>query len=276
MKKLRIAVFILIACAGLARTPAGAAPIPTLRQGSHLLVGIEPLLATLDLNYAVRGTHLIVGDRTYAQALVERGGGHYADAAALAAFLHLQMQRENGVLSLRALPQAPDPGAAGPPPSPALAELRARLIAELNAHRRAEGLAPLVADSIASQAAQMQAEDMLRSGVMRHLDSAGRSPLERFLWLGGRAPAYGENVGYYGLDVEATADQWTALCKLDEGMMAERGPEAGHRENILASRYAAVGIGIAIGPHGLYVAEDFVGFDAGQHPALGQVAASRR
>lgn len=139
-----------------------------------------------------------------------------------------------------------------------LAPIRSRLIDQLNAHRRSVGLPLLTLDPVAQRAAQYQAEDMELNGVMRHEDSNGRSPMTRYSAFGGRAALYGENVAFYG-DTRSEAElQWRAVEKLDGMMMSEKPPADGHRENILSPNYRAVGIGVATGANGLYIAEDFV------------------
>jgi len=150
---------------------------------------------------------------------------------------------------------APMPPARAEDPVPAI---RARLINQINAHRRAYGLVPLVADPIAQRAAQYQAQDMESNGVMRHEDSSGRSPMSRYAAFGGHAALYGENVAFYGDSMSESDAAWQAVSKLDAMMMAERPPSDGHRENILSPDYRAIGIGVAVGPNGLYIAEDFV------------------
>jgi uncharacterized protein YkwD len=139
-----------------------------------------------------------------------------------------------------------------------IAGIRARLINQINAHRRAAGLSPLALDPLAQQAAQIQAQYMEASGTMRHEDSDGRSPMQRYADLGGRASLYGENVAYYGDSPSESDAVWQAVSKLDAMMMAERPPTDGHRENILSPAYTEIGIGVAIGPNGIYIAEDFV------------------
>ena len=136
--------------------------------------------------------------------------------------------------------------------------VRARLINQINAHRRAYGLAPLSLDPIAQRAAQFQAQDMEANGVMRHQDSSGRTPMRRYVAFGGHASLYGENVAYYGDTISESDAAWQAVSKLDEMMMSERPPSDGHRENILSPDYKTIGIGVAVGPNGLYIAEDFV------------------
>jgi len=137
--------------------------------------------------------------------------------------------------------------------------VHARLLSAINEHRREAGLAPLVEDPIASRAAQYQAEDMQNNNVMRHKDANGRSPMTRYAAFGGNAQVYGENVAYYGENLAEGTAQWAAISTLDQMMMAEKPPQDGHRKNILSSDYSAVGIGVAVGPHGIFIAEDFVG-----------------
>lgn len=140
-------------------------------------------------------------------------------------------------------------------PAPAI---RARLIDQINAHRRSYGLAPLALDRVAQRAAQFQADDMENNGVMRHQDSDGRTPMARYAAFGGRASLYGENVAFYSDTATELDTAWHAVAKLDSMMMAEKPPSDGHRENILSPDYKAVGIGVAVGPNGMYIAEDFV------------------
>lgn len=142
-------------------------------------------------------------------------------------------------------------------PDPVVA-VRARLINQINAHRRTVGLPALVSDSLAQRAAQFQAQYMEDSGVMRHEDGDGRTPMQRYDDFGGHAALYGENVAFYGDAISESDAVWQAVVKLDGMMMSERPPSDGHRENILSPDYHAIGIGVAIGPNGIYIAEDFV------------------
>lgn len=147
----------------------------------------------------------------------------------------------------------------GPPPAAELQQLRSELTATLNEHRAQLGLPALATDPIAEQAAEFQAVDMLDAGALRHEDSSGRSPAERYKAYGGASDYYGENVGFRSPGVLDPALLWDVLSKLDAQMMAEVAPDDGHRRNILSSHYRAVGIGVAVGPHGVFMCEDFSG-----------------
>lgn len=147
--------------------------------------------------------------------------------------------------------------------------LRVLLLNRLNEHRREHHLRPLDVDDTAQATAQFQAEDMEARGHISHADSIGRSPLARFKAFGGKegshSTSFGENVGYekiidQGPVIVVQTDRvWEIMRALDDMMMAERPPDDGHRETILSPKYDAVGIGIATGPNGVYLAEDFVG-----------------
>jgi len=102
---------------------------------------------------------------------------------------------------------------------------------------------------------------MAATAVFGHGDSYGRLPMTRYEALGGDARYYGENVGWFGAKVTQLEAVWRAIDVLDAEMMAERPPNDGHRVNILSSRFDAVGIAFALGPSGLYFAEDFVGYE---------------
>lgn len=234
-----------------------AASIPTLAEGARVLVAVEPLLDTMAIQYRLTSGHLTVGDRAYIGPMVIDAGLHYAEPRAIAAFLNLQLTYPNGVLTFA--PAAPHAGGiAAAPDDDSLRALRTRLLDLLNAHRAVTGLPLLRPDPLAETAAQLQAKDMESAGIMRHTDSSGRSPYERFQSIGGLATLYGENVAYFGLDINDLANEWQAIDKLDAMMMAEQAPDDGHREAILSPAYREVGIGVAIGANGLYLAEDFV------------------
>jgi len=237
--------------------PTSASSIPTLAEGDHVLVAVEPLLETMAIQYRLTSGRLTVGDRAYNGPMVIDAGVHYAEPRTIAAFLNLQLTYPNGVLTFA--PPVPHAGSiAAAPDDESLRALRTRLLDLLNAHRAATGLPLLRPDPLAETAAQGQAKDMETAGIMRHTDSSGRSPYERFKSIGGVATLYGENVAYFGLDVNDLANEWQAVDNLDAMMMAEQAPDDGHREAILSPAYREVGIGVAIGANGLYLAEDFV------------------
>lgn len=248
----------IVACAIAVSCCIAAATIPTIAEGRRTLVAVEPLLQSLQLAYVISNDSLEVNGRRYPQTLVERQGMEMADATQLASFLHLKLSRQRGVLVF-ASTQAPDAAGVAPPSPEDMDAVREELLDAINEHRLALGRAPLHVDPIAQAAAQYQADDMLHAAVMRHEDANGRTPMQRYAAMGGHAGWYAENVGWYGLEVAGKTELWSAIEKLDVQMMAEQPPDDGHRQNIISERYSAVGIGLSVGPHGLYLAEDFSG-----------------
>lgn len=254
---LRIAQVVAVVVA-ISWCVAAAQSIPAITAGSRTLVAVEPLLRSLEMGYIISGTHLQVDGRTYSKPLELLDGIDMVDAADIARFLHLRYSKHNNVAVFSSLPQRPD-ATQSALPTQEVAALRMELLQALNRHRADAGVGPLRFDPIAEQAAQYQAEEMAGLGILGHEDTAGRSPMQRYASMGGRAGWYAENVGWYGLEVESVDAMWSAVTVLDAQMMAERPPQDGHRENILSRQYNAVGIGLSVGPHGLYIAEDFSG-----------------
>jgi uncharacterized protein YkwD len=248
---------ILAAATLLLPQSAQASTIPTLTEGNHTLVAVEPLMASMEIQYTLSDGRLSVGEHAYIGPMVIDAGMHYAEPRAIASFLNLQVSYPEGVITFAA--PAPRPGSiAAMPDAQTLEAIRIRLLALLNAHRMAGGLPQLSLDPLAGSAAEAQAKDMETAGIMRHTDAMGRSPYERFKSEGGLASVYGENVAYFGLDVNDIQNEWQAVGKLDAMMMAEQAPDDGHRAAILSPVYRKVGIGLAIGANGLYLAEDFL------------------
>jgi uncharacterized protein YkwD len=106
-----------------------------------------------------------------------------------------------------------------------------------NRDRVQNGLSPLQADTLLTQAAQLHAEDMLRRNYFSHHSPEGKSPSDRFADVGGRQGA-AENIvmiqGSSGLEPDR-------LVYFEEQWMKS----TGHRENLLNSKYARFGYGVA-------------------------------
>ncbi len=78
-------------------------------------------------------------------------------------------------------------------PKRSLAEIRGFALQLVNRDRQLKGLPPLVADELLTQTAQRHAEDMLKRRYFSHTTPEGRSPMDRFIALGGRG-GVGENI----------------------------------------------------------------------------------
>ena len=257
-----IAALVLAVIASVVALQARAAQsqsIPTVVEGGHTYVAVEPLLRALEIGYDIEGSRLTVEGRAYPHTLVEIDGMGMANARDLAAFLNLKMSSDSNGSLVFSQPQTPAPSQAQVPADSDLAAVRAQLIDLLDEHRSAQGLGPLGIDPRAEAAAQAHALDMARSGVLRHVDPDGRTPFDRYHAHGGHARYYAENVAWYGMADESRAALASAIDKLDAQMMAERPPDDGHRANIVSPLYDSVGIGIAVGPNGIYLTEDFSG-----------------
>lgn len=251
-------ITLLVSIVAFETRALGSDPIPTVVEKGHTYVAVEPLLRDLEIGYDIEGSHLVVNGRSYPHALVEINGMSMANARDLAAFLNLKFTDDHGSLVF-GQPQTPAPSHAEAPPDSDLDAVRAQLIALLDEHRNAQGVGPLGIDPRAQAAAQAHALDMARSGALRHVDPDGRTPFDRYHAQGGHSRFYAENVAWYGLADASRAALASAISKLDSQMMAERPPDDGHRANIVSPVYDSVGIGIAVGPNGIYLTEDFSG-----------------
>jgi uncharacterized protein YkwD len=150
---------------------------------------------------------------------------------------------------------------AAPPPPDELDDLRTKLLDRINEHRAAGGLAALTVNETAQTAAQVQAEMMEDAGRLSHTDENGHSPYDRFVFYGGHASYYGENVARRWPAPDTADGLWYVISNLDALMFAERPPDDGHRLNMISHHFSEVGIGIAVGPNGVFITEDFVGFE---------------
>lgn len=125
-------------------------------------------------------------------------------------------------------------------PKRSLAEIRAFALQLVNRDRQLNGLPPLVADELLTEAAQRHAEDMLKRQYFSHTNPEGRSPMDRFIALGGRG-GVGENImeqkGTPGLVLNDKL-----IERFQKGWMYSEG----HRQNILRPEFTRFGFGIAL------------------------------
>jgi uncharacterized protein YkwD len=116
----------------------------------------------------------------------------------------------------------------------------------VNHDRAAQGIAPLVEDRLLSSAAELHALDMARRGYFDHYNPNGQGPTARFIALGGNSPGVAENIVYtfhQGKHPRVTVNN---LREFQQRWMNS----AGHRRNLLNSRYTSFGYGVAISPDG--------------------------
>ncbi len=125
-------------------------------------------------------------------------------------------------------------------------EAKARLLARLNAQRRAAGAPPIAYDLLAARVGDAFCLDTARTRSSGHWDTAGRPPYLRW-GLAGGVDYHSENVGTLtrtGANVEE-AEVPALLLDAHAQMMAEVPPDDGHRRTILDPHWTHVGIGAA-------------------------------
>lgn len=104
-----------------------------------------------------------------------------------------------------------------------------------NKDREAQGLPPVVKDSLLTLAAQKKADDMARSGYFSHMSPSGETPWHWFTAVGYYYTHAGENLAVNFTDPVALQRAWM------------KSPT--HRKNIVKSVYTEIGIGIARGKY---------------------------
>jgi uncharacterized protein YkwD len=128
--------------------------------------------------------------------------------------------------------KAPAPATAtAKPPAPAAAAApvddayEARIVALVNAERAAAGLPRLAVSTCADRFAEDWSATMARTSVFEHRPSLGT------VLTGCRASAVGENIAYGSVSADRMMAMWMG--------------SAGHRANILSSRFTHIGVGAA-------------------------------
>ena len=112
------------------------------------------------------------------------------------------------------------------------------IVARANAQRRTLALEPLRRSTALMQAAQLQAEQMAAAERMSH-----ELPGEHYPTLGARLGV----VGYrWSTSGENIAEGYADAAGVISGWMKS----AGHRENLLSTRFAETGAGVATGKNG--------------------------
>jgi hypothetical protein len=118
-----------------------------------------------------------------------------------------------------------------------------QVVAEINAFRAENGVAPLKVSPNLSRAAAWMTEDLLANGYWSHTDSWGRSAFTRVQQCGYASSGAGENLAK-GFGAATVVEAWKAS-------------KDGHRENMLNSWWTVIGVGNAGG----YWAADFGVYD---------------
>jgi len=114
----------------------------------------------------------------------------------------------------------------------------AELLKLTNSERRKVGLAPLRLSSQLTRAAQSHAMDMARNRYFNHTGLNGSSMVDRAKATGYKYSSLGENIAASRATPEGTIRQWMN--------------SAGHRANILNSKFTEIGFGFANEPNSPY------------------------
>ena len=133
-----------------------------------------------------------------------------------------------------------------------IAELRQRMLSQINAARRAHGIPTVQLDQLATMVAQRHAMDMAMHGYFSHWNRQGLKPYMRYSLAGGYH-AISENLSRIkGIPMHEAPQRIIA------SYLAEQPPNDGHRRTLLDRHATHVGIGVAIKDDWVYVAQEFV------------------
>lgn len=108
-----------------------------------------------------------------------------------------------------------------------------QLLADTNNKRIAQGLSPLVFNSILSEAAAKKAEDMFANGYWAHNSPAGKTPWDFITSSGYTYAVAGENLAKNFTDSKGVVDAWMSSPT--------------HKENLLKPTYKDVGYAVVNG-----------------------------
>jgi uncharacterized protein YkwD len=114
-----------------------------------------------------------------------------------------------------------------------LEQVRAAMLARVNAERAAAGALPLLADPRLDQAAQRHAEDMLARSYYNHISPDGTSPASRTRQSGYKGHIVGENIARGPFAVEEVMNNWMGSAE--------------HRRNLLLPAFTHLGVGLVVG-----------------------------
>ena len=135
---------------------------------------------------------------------------------------------------------------------------------QVNAERIRARLPALQLDPRLSDIARAHSEDMARNNFVAHINPAGQTPMDRLKAAGKSCMFVAENIyqnNLYHRALPVAAQivyEWNSESKI--AMSSVRGwmDSPGHRVNILSSRAAKTGLGVAIGGDlKVYITQEF-------------------
>lgn len=128
------------------------------------------------------------------------------------------------------------------------------LLALLNKHRAAAGVAPLKLSATLSVVSREHTCDMMTHHIMGHDGSDGSTPLQRIQSTGLAFSNWGENVG-----TSSGLGLMGGITEIDNGMMSEPLTPYDHHWNIVNAAFTQVGLGVLYVNGQVWLTEDFIG-----------------
>ena len=135
-------------------------------------------------------------------------------------------------------------------------QLAQRLFNQINSDRAAEGLPAYTWNDTLAKGAYQHNVTMTTTGCgLEHQCPNEPEPCQRVTNEGVTWTACGENIGY----TSPYPDAWTAIKQnIEGGMLAEKPPDDGHRQNLLSTSFHQVGVAVLFDSKGIaWVTEDF-------------------
>jgi uncharacterized protein YkwD len=135
-------------------------------------------------------------------------------------------------------------------------QLAQRLFKQINSDRAAQGLPAYTWNSTLAKGAYQHNVTMTTTGCgLEHQCPNEPDPCQRVTNEGITWMACGENIGY----TSPYPDAWTAIKQnIEGGMLAEKPPDDGHRQNLLSRNFHQVGVAVLFDGKGIaWVTEDF-------------------
>jgi uncharacterized protein YkwD len=135
-------------------------------------------------------------------------------------------------------------------------QLAQQLFDQINSDRAAEGLPAYTWNNTLAKGAYQHNVTMTTTSCgLQHQCPNEPSPCERVTNEGITWMNCGENIGY----TSPFPDTWTAIKQnIEGGMLAEKPPDDGHRQNLLSTNFHQIGVAVLIDNKGIaWVAEDF-------------------
>ena len=114
-----------------------------------------------------------------------------------------------------------------------LEQVRAEMLARVNAERAAAGAPLLLPDPRLDEAAQRHAEDMLARSYYNHISPDGTSPASRTRQSGYAGHVVGENIARGPFAVQEVMNNWMGSSE--------------HRRNLLLPAFTHLGVGLVVG-----------------------------